>query len=147
MDKPDNDGTEQENKKRNVLRRELELELENRDLKQREEKLKEMLAKKDGHIEALQNNILIAQNQHILEMQKVKDSFRKELSRMHELWAKSINDRMDERMQFHLEQQSEKFDTKLEELDNITASIEDKIDIHDQKLDNIDQKFVRQLIV
>eukprot|EP01029_Cantina_marsupialis_P001008 TRINITY_DN1081_c0_g1_i2.p1 TRINITY_DN1081_c0_g1~~TRINITY_DN1081_c0_g1_i2.p1 ORF type:complete len:143 (+),score=31.59 TRINITY_DN1081_c0_g1_i2:186-614(+) len=141
------DAKDQENKKRNVMRREWELELENRDLKQREEKLKEMLAKKDGHIEALQNNILIAQNQHILEMQKVKDSFRKELSRMHELWAKSINDRMDERMQFHLEQQSEKFDTKLEELDNITASIEDKIDIHDQKLDNIDQKFVRQLIV
>eukprot|EP01029_Cantina_marsupialis_P001007 TRINITY_DN1081_c0_g1_i1.p1 TRINITY_DN1081_c0_g1~~TRINITY_DN1081_c0_g1_i1.p1 ORF type:complete len:159 (+),score=24.71 TRINITY_DN1081_c0_g1_i1:36-479(+) len=147
MDAKGKHAKDKDQKKRNVTRRELELHLDYQDLKQREEKHKEMLAKKDGHIEALQTNILICRNQHILEIQKVKDSFTNELSSMHELWAKSINDRMDERMQFHLEQQSEKFDTKLEELDNITASIEDKIDIHDQKLDNIDQKFVRQLIV
>eukprot|EP01029_Cantina_marsupialis_P022468 TRINITY_DN5486_c0_g4_i1.p1 TRINITY_DN5486_c0_g4~~TRINITY_DN5486_c0_g4_i1.p1 ORF type:complete len:179 (-),score=49.74 TRINITY_DN5486_c0_g4_i1:81-617(-) len=136
---------DRENRKRDIMRRELELELENENLKQqlkqREEKLKQTIAKKDGHIEALQTSILIAQKQHFHEMETMKTSFQKELYRMQDLWAKSMNDRMDEKIQFHLEQQSEKLETKLEELDNTSASIEDRIDVLDEKFDNVDEKF------
>eukprot|EP01029_Cantina_marsupialis_P019454 TRINITY_DN4511_c1_g5_i3.p1 TRINITY_DN4511_c1_g5~~TRINITY_DN4511_c1_g5_i3.p1 ORF type:complete len:190 (+),score=22.09 TRINITY_DN4511_c1_g5_i3:15-584(+) len=94
---------------------------------QREERYKEMLAKKVGHIEALQSSIGISQKQHILEMQKVKDSFKIEFSHLQKFLVKSVNDRIEDLIQFHLEQQSNKFELKLEDLDCTSADMEDKM--------------------
>eukprot|EP01029_Cantina_marsupialis_P021847 TRINITY_DN5291_c0_g1_i2.p1 TRINITY_DN5291_c0_g1~~TRINITY_DN5291_c0_g1_i2.p1 ORF type:complete len:316 (+),score=77.01 TRINITY_DN5291_c0_g1_i2:108-1055(+) len=105
------------------------------DLKKQLEEAQRLVIKKDGHIEALQNEIQKSQQQHFHEMKVMKDSFKIELSRVQELWMKTMNQRMDEKIEFHLEQQSEKFEAKLEELDNTTANIEYKIDDLDEKID------------
>eukprot|EP01029_Cantina_marsupialis_P032320 TRINITY_DN974_c0_g1_i1.p1 TRINITY_DN974_c0_g1~~TRINITY_DN974_c0_g1_i1.p1 ORF type:complete len:113 (-),score=11.72 TRINITY_DN974_c0_g1_i1:226-564(-) len=62
----------------------LELELQVRELKQQ-------LIKKDGFIEALQSSIQQSQKQHFYEMQTMKESFKNESSRMHNLWANFNN--------------------------------------------------------
>eukprot|EP01029_Cantina_marsupialis_P022465 TRINITY_DN5486_c0_g2_i1.p1 TRINITY_DN5486_c0_g2~~TRINITY_DN5486_c0_g2_i1.p1 ORF type:complete len:200 (-),score=56.81 TRINITY_DN5486_c0_g2_i1:189-788(-) len=117
----------------------LHLKLKVGELNQKLEEANQLVIKKDGHIEALENNLRQAQKDHIIELETMKDSFKSELSRMHELWAKSMNDRMDEKIEFHLEQQSEKFERKFEEIDNTTSNIEDRIDNVEEKVDNVEE--------
>eukprot|EP01029_Cantina_marsupialis_P030429 TRINITY_DN8240_c0_g1_i2.p1 TRINITY_DN8240_c0_g1~~TRINITY_DN8240_c0_g1_i2.p1 ORF type:complete len:337 (-),score=66.67 TRINITY_DN8240_c0_g1_i2:311-1321(-) len=122
-----------QSKKRSAATREMQLEEQiivlKKELQSNNEKYKEMLSKKDGHITALENDIQKSREQHKEEIGVLKQNLQSEFARLHESLIESVNDKVNLKLQSHLHEQSGLFQSNMELIVN-------KIDNLDQKVDS-----------